>query len=150
MSPMPDFPVSVELVELDQNLNVDDASHAYDRKISVSEAEKSNLSIFKSKESSSEDKADSDVPRTEKTTLMRENSVDTLASKLEGDRKSSLATHSCIGISLLYFLQAASYHFAQLTRNYGAPRSRYSPMAIFACHIYPCRTWICNNFYLKF
>lgn len=81
MSPMPDFPDSIEHVEHDQNLNTDDASRAFDRKISVSEAEKSKLSIFDSKESKSSDAINSDRPRTDKTTLMRENSVDTLASK---------------------------------------------------------------------
>lgn len=76
MSPMPDFSDSVERFELDQNLNTDDTLRDFDRKISVSEVEKSNLSVYASKESKS-----SDTERTEKTTLMRENSVDTLASK---------------------------------------------------------------------
>lgn len=91
MSPMPDFSDSVEQIEVEEdlNLNTDDALHAFDRKISVSEAEKSNLSVYESKESKSSDTINSDKSRTEKTTLMRENSVDTLASKLSNQAISS-------------------------------------------------------------
>lgn len=91
MSPMPDFPDSVEQIEVEEdlNLNTDDASHVYDRKISVREAEKSNLSVYEGRESRSSDTINSDKSRTEKTTLMRENSVDTLASKWSNQAISS-------------------------------------------------------------
>lgn len=80
---MPDFPDSVEHSDHNQETNTDDdESRAFDRKISVSDAEKLKLSIFEGKESKSCDTLNGDKPRPEKTALMRENSVDTLASKL--------------------------------------------------------------------
>lgn len=106
MSPMPDFPDSVENSERDQNLNIDDASHAYDRKISVSEAEKSKLSIFECNDSKS---SDTIKVRTEKNTLTRENSVDTLAStSLNHIRNHKLMNHRIFLVSL----QAVCYHIA--------------------------------------
>lgn len=81
MSPMPDFPIDQE----DYNDSAcfateeEDQNAANERKVSVTDAERSNLTVFENKETKSSDI--SDRQRIEKTSLIRDASVDTLASK---------------------------------------------------------------------